>query len=57
MTFEASEALRIVYVAEGQEIDGITVNRSDEKINPDTQIIIASSTGGNEGSGDHENEP
>ncbi len=57
VTFEASEALRIVYVAEGQEIDGITVNRSDEKINPDTQIIIASSTGGNEGSGDHENEP
>ena len=57
VSFGASEALRILYVAEGQEIEGITVNRSDTKIHPNTQIMIAPTVGGNEGSGEHQNEP
>ena len=57
VTFGASEALRILYVAEGQEIEGITVNRSATKIHPNTQILIAPPSGGNEGSGEHQNEP
>ena len=44
--------LKTLYVAEGQNIEGITVNRSDEKIHPDTEIIVRPDDGGGEGTGE-----
>ena len=57
VTFEASEALKTLYVAEGQNIEGITVNRSDEKIHPDTEIVVRPDDGGSEVTPGHGNEP
>lgn len=51
VTFEGSEALQTLYVAEGQMIEGITVNRSDSKIHPNTKILTAPQSGGGEGTG------
>ena len=52
VTFEGSEALQTLYVAEGQQIEGITVNRSDSKIHPNTQILVSPNPGGGEDPGD-----
>lgn len=51
VTFGGSEALQTLYVAEGQNIEGITVNRSDSKIHPNTNIVIVPQSGGGEGTG------
>lgn len=51
VTFGGSEALQTLYVAEGQNIEGITVNRSDSKIHPNTNIVIVPQSGGAEGTG------
>ena len=56
-TTNACPNLKTLYVAEGQEIEGITVNRSEEKIHPDTQIIVRPATGGGEGSTETPEEP
>lgn len=57
VTFNSCEALKTLYVAEGQTIKGITVNRSDEKIHPNTRIMIAPGDGGGEGSTETPDEP
>ncbi len=44
--------LKTLYVASSQNIEGITVNRSDEKIHPDTEIIVRPDDGGGEGTGE-----
>ncbi len=51
VTFGGSEALQTLFVAEGQNIEGITVNRSDSKIHPNTNIVIVPQSGGGEGTG------
>ena len=51
-TTHANPSLNTLLVAEGQIIEGVTVNRSDEKIHPDTQIVIVPANGGGEGTGE-----
>lgn len=51
-TTHSNPALNTLLVAEGQSIEGVTVNRSDEKIHPNTQIVIVPANGGGEGTGE-----
>ena len=51
------ESLETLKIAQGQEIPNITTNRNDNCIPAGTQIVVAPTSGGSEGTGDEELNP
>ena len=50
-------SLETLYIHQGQEIPKVTVNRNNDFIPAETQILIAPANGGNESTGDQEVNP
>ena len=57
MEVEGNNVLEVVYIYEGQSIYGVTTNRNSLTIPDETDVRVAPSGGGGEGTGDDELEP